>query len=117
MAMQVLEPKQRVLFLDTSALPDAAECQAGDQLSNPAEADMIMRIVENFHQLGVQSSSIGIVSPYRSQVIAIDVGHPLVASAGLHSAKAAPLQVLGSCSSVLLTASHSLCRDSRQGVI
>ena len=82
-AMQVLEPKQRVLFLDTSTLPDAAECQAGDQLSNPAEADTIMRIVESFQQLGIQSSSIGIISPYRSQVIAIDVSHLLVAFAGL----------------------------------
>ena len=68
LAKQVLEPKRRVLFLDTSALPGACECQAGDQLSNPAEADMIMRIVESLQGAGIQTGSIGVISPYRSQV-------------------------------------------------
>ena len=44
------------------------ECQAGDQLSNPAEAGMIIRIVESLQEAGVQASSIGVISPYRSQV-------------------------------------------------
>ncbi len=66
--MQALEPKRRVLFLDTSALPGAGECQAGDQLSNPAEADTIMRIVDSLQGAGIRTGSIGVISPYRSQV-------------------------------------------------
>ena len=65
---QVLEPKRRALFLDTSGLPGAEESQAGDQLSNPAEAEMIMRIVESLQEAGIQTGSIGVISPYRSQV-------------------------------------------------
>jgi superfamily I DNA and/or RNA helicase len=68
MAMQALDPKRRVLFLDTSALPDAGECLAGDQLSNPTEASMVMRIVDGLLEAGVQMTSIGLISPYRSQV-------------------------------------------------
>ena len=68
MTEQVLEPKRRVLLLDTSALPGAEESQAGDQLSNPAEAAMIMRIVESLLEAGIQPGAIGVISAYRSQV-------------------------------------------------
>ena len=57
-----------MLFLDTSIASGAGECQAGDQLSNPAEADMMMRIVYGLQGVGIQIGSIGIISPYRSQV-------------------------------------------------
>lgn len=57
-----------MLFLDTSALPEAAERLAGDQLSNPAEADIIMHIVGGLRDAGVKTGSIGVISPYRSQV-------------------------------------------------
>ena len=68
MGKQVLDPKQRVSFLDTSALPSACERLAGDQLSNPGEADIIMRIVQSLQGVGVPTGSIGVISPYRSQV-------------------------------------------------
>lgn len=57
--------------MDTSALPDAGECLAGDQLSNPTEASMVMRIVDGLLEAGVQTNSIGLISPYRSQVYSL----------------------------------------------
>ena len=68
MGKQVLDPKQRVSFLDTSALPSASERLAGDQLSNPGEADIIVRIVQSLQGMGLPTGSIGVISPYRSQV-------------------------------------------------
>ena len=67
----MLDPKQRVSFLDTSALPSACERLAGDQLSNPGEADIIMLIVQSLQGVGVPTGSIGVISPYCSQVSSI----------------------------------------------
>ena len=64
----MLDPKQRVTFLDTSALPSASKHLPGDQLSNPGEADIIMLIVQSLQGMGVPTESIGVISPYRSQV-------------------------------------------------
>ena len=68
MATQVLDAEQRVTFVDTSALPSARERLAGDQLSNPGEADIIMLIAQSLQRMGVLTESIGAISPYRSQV-------------------------------------------------
>ena len=78
---QVLDPKQRVSFLDTSALPSASERLAGDQLSNPGEADIIMRIAQSLQGVGVSTGSIGVISPYRSQVSSLA---PSIALSLLH---------------------------------
>ena len=68
-------------FLDTSVLPSACERLAGDQLSNPGEADIIMRIVQSLQEVGVPTGSIGVISPYRSQVSIIP---PLTALSPFH---------------------------------
>ena len=68
---QVLDPKQRVSFLDTSVLPSACERLAGDHLSNPGEANIIMLIVQSLQGVGVPTGSIGVISPYRSQVSSV----------------------------------------------
>ena len=76
LAEQVLDPKQRVSFLDTSALPSACE-----QLSNPGEADIIMLIVQSLQGMGLPTGSIGVISPYRSQVSGVP---PFTALSPLH---------------------------------
>ena len=82
MAKQVLIAKQRVTFLDTSALTCARERLSGDQLSNPGEADILMLIVQSLQGMGVLTESIGTISPYRSQVSSLP---PLTASSSFHT--------------------------------
>lgn len=64
---QVLAAEHSVFFLDTSG-PGALERQAGETLSNPAEADLIMQLVDALQLGGVPLSTIGVMSPYRLQV-------------------------------------------------
>ena len=64
---QVLVAEHSVFFLDTSG-PGAFERQAGETLSNPAEADVIMQLVDALQLGGVPLSTIGVMSPYRLQV-------------------------------------------------
>lgn len=66
--MQALQPQQCAVFLDTDALP-APEVQAGDALSNPQEANIVKQLVTALHVGGVALQNIGVISPYRSQVM------------------------------------------------
>ncbi len=56
-----------MVFLDTDGVP-CPESRAGENISNPAEAALAMRIVGAMLDGGVPLASIGIISPYRSQV-------------------------------------------------
>lgn len=78
--VQVLQPQQRVIFLDTDAMP-APELQAGDALSNLQEADVIKQIVTALQAGSVALHDIGIISPYRAQVCNSDTPF---ASSALH---------------------------------
>jgi DNA replication ATP-dependent helicase Dna2 len=63
----VTDPGRRVLFLDTDGVP-CRELRAGENISNEGEATVAMRVVESMLQGGVPMRSIGVISPYRSQV-------------------------------------------------
>ena len=65
--LQVLATEHSVFFLDTCG-PGAFERQAGETLSNPAEADLIMQLVDALQTGSVPLSTIGVMSPYRLQV-------------------------------------------------
>ena len=53
--------------MDTNAL-DAQESQAGDAMSNAAEAAILQQMTAALASGGVPLADIGLVSPYRSQV-------------------------------------------------
>lgn len=65
--LQVLQPNQRAVFLDTDAMP-CPEVQAGDTFSNSGEAAVVRQIVTALQLGGVALQTIGIISPYRAQV-------------------------------------------------
>lgn len=72
-----INPAQRVLYLNTDMIKDAAEIKHHDQITNQAESTLISQLVEGFLACGMQSEDIGVISPYRSQlkVIQRDLRH------------------------------------------
>ncbi|BDA50404.1 DNA replication ATP-dependent helicase/nuclease DNA2 [Coccomyxa sp. Obi] len=64
---QVLAPERQVLWLDTDGVP-GPETRAAEATTNATEAALADRIVQALADSGVPLSSIGIISPYRSQV-------------------------------------------------
>ena len=65
---QVLDPAQRALFLDTDSAA-ARETGQGSAMVNTAEADVVVDMASTFLRCGMQQQDIGIMSPYRSQVL------------------------------------------------
>ena len=63
----VLDPSRRVVFLDTSAMP-APEMKAGEAITNPSEAEIVLTLVKAAVRAGLPASSLGLVSPYNRQV-------------------------------------------------
>ncbi|CAL8464813.1 g4348 [Coccomyxa elongata] len=64
---QVLTPERRVLWLDTDGVP-GPEARAAEATTNATEAVLAERIVAALADSGVPLNSVGIISPYRSQV-------------------------------------------------
>ncbi len=64
---QVLAPERRVLWLDIDGVP-GPEARAAEATTNATEAALAERIVAALADSGVPLISIGIISPYRSQV-------------------------------------------------
>lgn len=64
---QVLAPERRVVWLDTDGVP-GPEARAAEATTNATEAALAERIVAALADSGVPLNSIGIISPYRSQV-------------------------------------------------
>jgi DNA replication ATP-dependent helicase Dna2 len=73
---------KRVLFLDSDAVP-AFETRTGDALKNDTEATLVRLIVNALLVCGVPTSSIGVISPYRTQLKIIR--HNLVNSIEVHT--------------------------------
>ena len=72
--MQVLQPEQRVVFLDTDSLgPAGRELQQGDAISNPTEAGLAGQVVDAMIAAGLSEQQIGVLSPYRAQVMCLGV--------------------------------------------
>ena len=66
---QVLAPTLPALFLNTDPLlPSSREVAAGSRVTNPSEAKLTAQIVSALLTAGLASSSIGIISIYRSQL-------------------------------------------------
>ncbi|KAJ1537085.1 Tripartite DNA replication factor, partial [Nowakowskiella sp. JEL0078] len=63
----VLQPQPAVVFLDTDSIP-AMELRVGDVLQNEIEAKLIFQLVETMLLCGSEEGSIGVISPYRSQL-------------------------------------------------
>jgi hypothetical protein len=68
--VHVLDPRKRVLFLNTDAAQDRArEFRCGQEsICNYFEASIIVRIVEALDDMGIERQHIGITSPLRAQV-------------------------------------------------
>jgi DNA replication ATP-dependent helicase Dna2 len=74
-----LDPQRRVVFLDTAALP-SPEVLAGEAVSNPGEAKLVLDVLRAATAAGVGQHALGAISPYRRQVTIIE---RCVAEAGL----------------------------------
>ncbi len=70
----MLAPSCRVAFLDTSFVAGAREQRAGDTLRNEGEAALVTALLRSAVAAGVPQHSLGVISPYRSQVGLIKVG-------------------------------------------
>ncbi len=66
-ATQVLDPRRRVVLLDTGTM--GAEARAGEAVTNPSEAGVLCAVVGALLGGRVAAGSIGIISPYKAQVL------------------------------------------------
>eukprot|EP00884_Botryococcus_braunii_P022765 jgi/Botrbrau1/9172/Bobra.0236s0004.1 len=64
---EAISPARRALLLDTDPA-EGGETRVGDALRNPLEAELVMAVVAALLGSGLPASSVGITSPYRSQV-------------------------------------------------
>jgi len=60
-------PAVRACFANTDSVP-ALEEKKGDRTVNSVEAELVLQIVEGFLSCGVDASSIGVITVYRSQL-------------------------------------------------
>ncbi|KAJ3036787.1 Tripartite DNA replication factor [Rhizophlyctis rosea] len=64
---EVIDPRRSVVFVDTDGIP-ALESRPGDLVQNDIEAELVHQVVSTLITCDVVESSIGIISPYRSQL-------------------------------------------------
>lgn len=64
---EVLDPKKSVLFINTDVLP-AQETKVHNAINNPIEASILLKIIRELLNGGVNVNDIGVISPYNSQV-------------------------------------------------
>lgn len=64
----VLKEENKVLFLDTDNIPEATEIVKDDRIQNFGEAKLVYTIVEALCACGVEESSIGVLTVYRTQL-------------------------------------------------
>ncbi len=67
---RVLDPKEVLVFIDTSKCPNRWERQRRGSTSreNELEARIVKRVVEGLKRIGVQREWIGVITPYDDQV-------------------------------------------------
>lgn len=68
---QALDPARRVVFLDTSGTSGLQEQLRGDGICNTGEAAVVGALVRGLLEVGAQPSDIGLTSPYKAQVAAL----------------------------------------------
>jgi len=71
-----LDPARPVVFIDTDAAPGAAEARSREAVTNPGEAAVVAALVAGLMAAGLPAAGIGLCSPYRSQVAALEGGAP-----------------------------------------
>ncbi len=66
----ILDPKEPLVFVDTSKCPNKWERQRKGSFSreNPLEAEIVREIVERLLEIGVKAEWIGVITPYEDQV-------------------------------------------------
>ncbi|KAJ9647964.1 DNA replication endonuclease-helicase Dna2 [Coniosporium tulheliwenetii] len=64
----VLSPTNKVLFLNTDALPGSTESLSGTRMINALEATLTTHLVATFLSSGVPAHDIGVITFYRSQL-------------------------------------------------
>lgn len=69
--LSALQPEARVAFLATGGVP-APEHRTGEAINNPTEVAVVVRLVQVAVAAGLPPQSIGIISPYRSQVALLE---------------------------------------------
>ena len=65
---KAIDPRNRVVYLDTSALSSAAEEAHGETVNNPVEAQIVTSLAVSLVTAGLPAASLGAISPYNSQV-------------------------------------------------
>ncbi|CAM6090769.1 unnamed protein product [Calypogeia fissa] len=65
--LQVMDPMQPLLFLDTDNLP-AEELRIQNNVTNSTEGTILLKIVNALSEGGVDIKKIGVISPYNAQV-------------------------------------------------
>lgn len=68
---QALDPERLVVFLDTSSASGLQEQLRGDGICNTGEAAIVGALVRGLLEVGAQPSDIGLTSPYKAQVAAL----------------------------------------------
>ncbi|CAG8593896.1 4276_t:CDS:10 [Paraglomus brasilianum] len=64
---QLVSPERRAVFVDTDSVP-AFDSRTGDVVHNEIEAQLVYQVTTALLACGVEESSIGIISVYRSQL-------------------------------------------------
>ena len=67
---EILDPKEPLVFVDTSKCPNKWERQRKGSFSreNPLEAEIVKEIVDKSLKMGVKGDWIGVITPYEDQV-------------------------------------------------
>jgi len=67
---EILDPKEPLVFVDTSKCPNKWERQRRGSFSreNPLEAEIVKEIVDKSLKMGVKGDWIGVITPYEDQV-------------------------------------------------
>jgi len=70
----ILDPKEPLVFVDTSKHPKKWEKQRKGSTSreNPLEAEVVKKILEGLIEMGVSPESVGVITPYEDQRDLID---------------------------------------------
>lgn len=64
----ILKESNKVLYLNTDAIPNSMEINKEERIQNKMEAFLVQTIVEALCESGVPESALGVISVYRSQL-------------------------------------------------
>ena len=83
----LIDPETKVSFINTdSLLPASREEAKGNRIVNPTEATICVQLVESLLTVGLPSSSIGVMTHYRSQLALLKHGLRSHSDVEMHTA-------------------------------